>query len=83
MSATRLSVAVAVVALVLAIGGGQAAAQGTTTSGKGCMFHPKDGGDPVPVANGETYTPPVQGSPERWRLTTKWQCQNGKLVKTE
>jgi hypothetical protein len=71
---------IAIVVLVLAMIGSTAQAQGTT-AGKGCMFQPKDGSAPVPVANGETYSPAIQGSQQRHLIGGKWKCENGKLTK--
>jgi hypothetical protein len=81
MIATRSSLAAAMVAAALVIAAGTAEAQGT--SGKSCQFHPKNGAAPITVANGDTYTPAIQGSQERHMTPQKWQCQNGKLVKVE
>jgi hypothetical protein len=79
MIATRLCTAAVVVALVSAVAGQQGAAQGT---GKSCTYHPADG-DPVKVADGDTYTPPGPPGRSRTFILVKYQCKNGKLVKVE
>jgi hypothetical protein len=81
MVAMRWAAMPAIVVLVLAMTGNTADAQGTTQAGKGCMFHPTDGSAPVPVANGETYSPAIQGSKQKHLIGGKWKCEDGKLTK--
>lgn len=65
--------------LIVALACGPAPAQTSGNGGgKGCLFHPRRG-DPVPVANGEIYTPRVQGRGGS-AIAHKWQCRNGRLV---
>ncbi|HUK06228.1 MAG TPA: hypothetical protein VLX09_00035 [Stellaceae bacterium] len=81
MVATRCTVMMALVGLVLAVTSSTALAQGTVQTGKSCTFHPKDGSAPVSVANGETYSPAIQGSQQKHLIGGKWKCEDGKLTK--
>jgi hypothetical protein len=75
MIASRVSVGMVVVVSILAIANGQPAAQQQGTSGgKGCVFHPTDGTADVPVANGDTYSPAIQGSKQKHMTGAKWLC---------
>jgi len=74
---------VATAGLVIALLCSAAQAQGTAGGGN-CVFHPANGGDPVPVANGDTYTTrPAKGGKHAEFIPKRWKCEDGKLVRVE
>jgi len=72
--------AVAVFLVIASFGAPVHAQTEGNPAGKACLFHPKNG-DPVPVADGDTYTPRVKS--RSFVIPHRWLCKNGKLVIVE